>query len=41
MHKRADANLVLREEFKYSIPNFIHSTNIRPMGQTTGVTDED
>jgi len=37
MHKRADASGIIQEEFKYSIPIFVHSTNICPMGQTTGV----
>ena len=41
MHNRADASGIFQEEFKYSIPNFVHSTNIRPMGQTIGVRDED
>jgi hypothetical protein len=41
MHKRADTKGILQEEFKYSIPAFVHSTNIRPTGQATVVTDED
>jgi hypothetical protein len=39
MHTRSDASEILQEELKYSILSFVHSTDIRPMGQATGLID--